>query len=304
MWENIKSSLKRPILKNALLGGLTIVIGILSSSLGSGQISEIAYFPKKVIALVVLGACYILLLAFYGTSEVNDRRTLEERAKQLSALELALSNVSAVCIENASDVNKCIHQILDSGQANLNQWSFDAACMKFCTYIYRSLSILGNNSKDFGVAYIRLVEDQEPEREIYMNGFANQNSFAPTIFGKKRRINQQSSLEDYHDVELFRQGKQEIEIIIGSEEIDKVFAYTSKDSRIKNKDKYNQYIGIPVFCNNEKMVGLLEIVCFNEAKIGLTYKELDEVAKKFLVPYSYLFLLLHKLEKALLAKPT
>lgn len=303
MWGKFKASLKRPILKSALLGIFTIVIGILSSSLGSGRISDVAYFIPKVILLVTFSIVYLLLLAFYGTSEVNDRRTLEERAKQLLALESALSNISTVCLQNASDVNKCIHQILDIGQADLNQWSFDRSCMQFCMYIYRSICILGNDSKDFGVAYIRLVENQNPETEIYMNAFANQNSFAPTVFGKKRRIDKTSGPEDYHDIELFRQGKREIEIIIGSEEIDKVFAYTSKDGRIKNRDKYNQYIGIPIFCDNEKMIGLLEVVCFNEARLGLTRKELEEVSKKFLVPYSYVFLLLHKLEKALLAHP-
>ena len=50
-----------------------------------------------------------------------------------------------------------MYQVLDIGQANLNQWSFDAAYMKLCTYIYRNLSILGNNNKDFGVAYIRAI---------------------------------------------------------------------------------------------------------------------------------------------------
>ena len=62
------------------------------------------------------------------------------------------------------------------------------------------------------------------------------------------------------------------------------------------------YVGIPVFCDDDKMVGLLEIVGLDDTKFRCKSKdEVEEIVNKFLVPYANVFLLLQKLEKALLA---
>ena len=102
---------------------------------------------------------------------------------------------------------------------------------------------------------------------------------------------------------MFKQNQSDIEVIIGSEEIDKVFGHRTKDKRNKNKKKYNQYIAIPVFCNDEKMVGLFEIVCLNKANLGDTEEEVREIISKYFVTYAFVMLVLHKLEKALVAQP-
>ena len=51
------------------------------------------------------------------------------------------------------------------------------------------------------------------------------------------------------------------------------------------------------------MIGLLEITCLNETYLAVSERELKEIASKYFVPYTFLILLLHKLEKALLAMP-
>ncbi|MCD7818391.1 MAG: hypothetical protein LUH07_05005, partial [Lachnospiraceae bacterium] len=59
----------------------------------------------------------------------------------------------------------------------------------------------------------------------------------------------------------------------------------------------------PVFCNDEKMVGLFEIVCLNKTKLGETEDEIREIVSKYFMTYSFLMLVLYKLEKALVAQP-
>lgn len=149
---------------------------------------------------------------------------------------------------------------------------------------------------------MRLDDSEYPAKKIYLNSFANQTHLRPSIFGKKRIFSEEYP-NSYHDVDLFRSGSSEIEIVIGNENIDNIFAYTDKGSHADGKKKYSQYVAIPVFCKDEKMVGLLEIVALNDAKIGLNVNEVREVALKYFVPQSYLFLLLYKLERSLLAKP-
>lgn len=297
----MKHFLKKPQVKNVVLGILTIIIGALCSSLGNWNEFNTAFWIKAISALI-LTILYCALLAIYSTWEVNERSIrgiLEDRVKAYEEIMIGIDNI---CKQSASEVNSVIHSIVEDGLFNPNIWNFDKASMLVCKHIYDLLGRLKSGTRDFGVAYIKLDENIKPEVEICMNAFANQNMSKPTVFRKKRRIDNEDD-RNYHDVELFRLGKSDIDIRIGKEEVDQVFSYVSKERRNENKNKYNQYIGIPVFCNDSKMVGLLEIVCLNETSLGKTKSEVEEIASKYIVPYSYLLLLLHKLEKALSARP-
>lgn len=53
----------------------------------------------------------------------------------------------------------------------------------------------------------------------------------------------------------------------------------------------------------KKMIGLFEIICLNKSKLGDSKEEIEEIVSRYFVPYSFLLLVLHKLERALLAKP-
>lgn len=49
------------------------------------------------------------------------------------------------------------------------------------------------------------------------------------------------------------------------------------------------------------MIGLLEVVGLDDSMLSCASKEeLDKATNKFLLPYAKIFLLLHKMEKALL----
>ena len=51
------------------------------------------------------------------------------------------------------------------------------------------------------------------------------------------------------------------------------------------------------------MVGLFEIVCLNQTNLGDTEEEIRETISKYFVTYAFFMLVLHKLEKALVAQP-
>lgn len=290
----------RPIVKNMLLSVMVLIIGGICSALGSWDYKCDTYFVVKLIALIVLGVAYIGSLAYYSTKETNLNKVNRLLVSQNKAFEDAMVGIISVCKQSATDISTTIHNITSSGKIDLQIWSFDKASNWVCKEIYSLLCDLHGSSKEFGVGYIRLIEGKKPETEIYMSAYANQNMQKPTIFGKQRCIEDEHS---YHDAELFKENKADIEILIGHERINEVFSYTKKTSQRKNRNKYNQYIAIPVFCNDSKMVGLLEVVCLNETILAETEKELEEISAKYLVPYSYFMLLLHKLEKALLSMP-
>lgn len=290
--------LNHPFVKALLLGTITLIIGGICSAMGQWDFKGDKYLIYKFIALMVFFAIYIIFIAYYSTNETNERKIASIYAQQNAAFEELMAGLMNVCKRSAFGANKVIKSIINEKKANLELWSFDEACFWVCQNVYDLLCKIGYG-KDFEVVYDRLDESVKPEKEIYANSYANNDRGRPSIYGKRRSIQDDS----YHDAELFKLNQADIEVIVGSEEIDKVFGHKTKDKRNKNKEKYNQYVAIPVFCNDEKMVGLFEIVCLNKTSLGDTEDDIREIISKYFVTYAFLMLVLHKLEKALVAQP-
>lgn len=287
--------LKRPPIKCIIITLLTTMTSVSLALLGTWDHTQ-NNFILKIVFFGISVIIYIGALVLYTTIEVNDRRTIEILNNQVLTFEDLLANIIYICQKNAIDINTCIHSIKDSQKFDLNVWSFNKTCQDVCKHIYSSISKLGD-SKDYGVSYVKLIEDNN-SNTVQMIAYANQDMAKPSIYNKIRCFTD-SNPDMYHDLELFKKNSADIDIIVGQEEIDNVFSHKDKESRVQNKGKYRQYIGIPVFCDNRKMIGLLEVVCLKEAKLGLTKDEVKEVASKFLIPYSHVLLILHKIEKAL-----
>lgn len=147
--------------------------------------------------------------------------------------------------------------------------------------------------------YDRLDESEKPEKNIYTNSYSNKDSVKPSVYRKSRSIEN----DIFYDALLFNQNQADTIVLNGASEIDDHFQHASREKRLKNRGKYNQYIAIPVFCNDEKMIGLFEIVCLRKTKLADTKEELEELVPKYFKVYATLMLVLHKLEKALIAQP-
>ena len=298
MGKKVRDILNHPFAKALLLGVSTLVIGGICSAMGQWDFKSDKLLIHKSIALIIFSTLYGVLLGYYSKNDANDKKISAIYKKQNQAFEEVMSGMINLCKKSAEGANKVIKSIVNDKRANLELWSFDEACFWVCKNVYDLLCKLGTG-KDFEVIYDRLDESVKPEKEIYANAYANKDTKKPSLYGKKRNIQDDS----YHDAELFKLNQADTEVIIGSEEIDKVFGHKTKDKRNRNKKKYNQYIAIPIFCNDEKMIGLFEIVCLNKTCLGETEEEVREVVSKYFVTYTFFMLFLHKLEKALLAKP-
>lgn len=253
------------------------------------------FFSIKIIFFGLSIVLYLVIMRIYTRVEVNDRRSAEIQNNQIKIFENLVISISSICTTNASDIRTCINKISATKKIDLNIWSFKKSSRTICEHIYNNISQLGN-SKKYEVAYIRLIESGN-EDHVEMVGFANQNKHQPTVFGIKRRFKNINLHQAYHDLCLFSKASADTDIAMGADEINKIF--------IQNKGTTGKrflYIGIPVFCDNSKMVGLLEIVGLDDTMLGCVSKEeIEEVTNKCLVPYAGVFLLIHKMERALLA---
>ena len=69
------------------------------------------------------------------------------------------------------------------------------------------------------------------------------------------------------------------------------------------KQTYKQYISIPVYCENEGLVGLVQIVALNKSRIVTSEEQFDYISNNYLTPLSLLFLYISKMEQAITAVP-
>lgn len=297
--KSLKEWLIKPIVKACLMGGMTVFIGIVGSLIG---IVPNQYRIPSILLVCILFFLYLVLIIFYNTSEINYVNKCKTLERQNKTFEFAMISLVSIFQQSSRNANKLIHEIVNKGKVNLNSWNFDLAAHLVCEKIFNMLCKLDEKCTDFDVGYIRLDESESTNNIIYMNAYANRPMTLPTVFLKKRDITEPHA---YHDAQLFLKSIADIEILMDEDEIAKVFEYRNSISR-NNSKKYTQYIGIPVLCasdNGSKMVGLLEISCLNGHKLSTDINVVREMAEKYFMPYAQLLLLLHKLEKALLAVP-
>ena len=289
------SFIKRPVVKAVIIAVLTTLESVVCTFMGD---------PLKIgflVLFIIISLIYILLLGFYATQEVNDRRIVQEWKKRAKAYEELAASIISICKKNSTDINKCVHTAQTVGKIDLKLWSFGSACQALCSIIYNCVCAFAGG-KNYAVEYVKRAENEKQSISgVVLNAFANQNMQHPQIYNICRPL-ENAGMECYHDIELFNENNSDINTLADKEEIDAVFGYSSKEKRMANKEKYSQYIAIPVFCDGTtmKMIGLLEITSLYGSTLGINKEELKEIANKYFVPYAYMFLLLHKMEKALL----
>ena len=301
--EKIKNTLRHPFVKSLILGVLTLVIGGICSAMGTWDFTHDPTAEFKLILLCICGILYIATLAFYSTYDFNIKKVSRLYENQNKIFEEIMSGIMSTCKDSANSTNKLIHSIIQKGTIDLQIWNFNESCKQVCENVYNVACKL-SSGRDIEVTYIRLEEQGKEKDKIYMNAFSNKDKKPPAVYMQYRNVEEGG----YHDAELFLKKEPDYEVLIG-EEIHTNFLFRTKESRNKNINKYSQYISIPVFCDDKKMIGLLQIACINKTKFNIDNENIsekegiEELVSRYFVPYTFLLLLLHKLERVLIAQP-
>lgn len=292
--KKFKAIFVHPVTKAILIGILTALLAIISGS---------STFKNKQLTLIIIGGVYVALAAVYAIFETNYFSECQSLERDNRMYEDALRRVHTICRSCAKTITSQIHEIQDNGRYNPNAWNFKMACDVVCEQLCECLLVLlqkQNTIPNIGVGYVRLDEsNQKNDTIVLCSYFQTRNNDSPKILNKKRNI---SSRDEYHDAELFKLSIDKEELLLTPEEVTGKFVYKQGT----NRTKYKQYIAVPVFCDKtegEKMVGLLEITCIEEQSFPNDRQLVKTYVDSFLRPYAYLILILHKMEKGLLAAP-
>ncbi len=288
-WDKIQ-------VKTCLLTVVPIIIGGICSALGNWDINQNG-FAIKVIFLLIISVMYILLIFHYCKNEANQSKVNKIIESENQAYATIMKSLISLYRTSTEGINAIAKNIAKKGQIDLNIWSYDKACMLICSAIHQTILKVSEQGDDFGVTYVKLIEDDSVEKSIKTVGFANNESTAPKVYDVPRKVDESHG---YYDTKLFKKNSSDIVTIDTPERIYQLFEYENKEDKL---GKYSQYIAVPVFCNDKKMIGLLQIVSYSDSRLGLDNRQLEKIARKYLITYANLFSMVAKVEKGLLSVP-
>ena len=148
--------------------------------------------------------------------------------------------------------------------------------------------------KDFSVSVIVAQEPngKKKQKKLLMLSYDGYNKTKPHIFNSPITL---SAAKNYFYAKLFKTENPEVTYLMDSQEIDSKFFF--KGPHIQGK--YSQYIGIPIFCDGNKMIGLLQIVAHNNSIISSDEKEMKDIINSYCIAYLNFILFAEKVEKGI-----
>lgn len=274
--------------KATILAVFPIIIGGICSALGDWKFDQTAFWIK-VILLLLFGIPYVFLIIHYSKNEANMNKTNMILEKENEAFTEIMKSLISVYRNSTEGINIISHNIAKKGTIDLNIWSFDKASMWICSAVHQTISKIAIQGDGFGVTYVKLKENDN--NKIKTVGFHNNTLTAPRVFDKERLIDDEHG---YFDTKLFKKADSAICTIDNSQKIFELFEYENREDK---NGKYSQYVALPVFCNDKKMIGLLQVVSYRNSMIADDSEKLERIAKRYLVTYANFFAFYQKWKK-------
>lgn len=280
--------LHKPIVKTIILGLLSFI----------STISGIFYDKHFIILLLLILSLliYLLVSIHYASNENNLQKSNSELESQNKIFNDVMEDFLTLFKNDSNYLHnyaKYYQGILE--YKDLNKYSFQAVADTMCKNIYCYIKKIAEKGEDFSVSYIKAEKYKDTRiLSVRMIAYANPGSTQPYIYNKSRTVNDP---KQYFDIRQFIDQNPDGYILPTKEKVSEHFSFKKGTNK-----KYCQYISIPVFCDANKMDGLLQVIALNDSIIKESEEELLYLSRKILRTYSYLFLFLSKLDKVLKLK--
>ncbi len=162
-------------------------------------------------------------------------------------------------------------------KSDFSNLSYQDIAALVCHNIYDTIKISTDRDSHQVSLMQKFKEKRTGIQYIKMISYGNANQISPSIFDKHFYLDRD---QNYYQVRIFNNNQNDIFILKNTSEIKKEFVYGKKNNN--NEIKVNQYIAIPVFCENEGIVSLLQIEMTDDTLIGRTVDEIREFVKPFM----------------------
>lgn len=300
----IFNKLFKAITPQVLSLALAISTGILCSEISNEKTWSTSSLVKgSLIVAFISFALNICLTICYFKKEMEDKNLQSTISKQTNIIQKqqikyenllnACGDIGAELTKSSEDIYEVVKSAKTTGHINLHHWNKKSFYDFICRSLHEYICGFSMQSGDFSVSIItRSYHDDETF--YFMISRSLKSKGKPKIY-----LNEisESIAKNYFYGKLFIKNNPE-PIILNKEEIDHNFFFSSTSSA--NKNKYSQYIGIPVFCSGNNMIALLQIIAHKNSIISKNEKELEQIISTILSLYSNLILLGDKIEKIML----
>lgn len=175
------------------------------------------------------------------------------------------------------EITKCISVKSSSipMKSDFLNFSYQDVAALVCHNIYDAIKASTDNDSHQVSLMQRFKEKRTGVEYIKMISYGNANQITPSLFDKHFYLNE---AQNCFQVKVFIENQNNIFILKSAEEIKKQFVYGKKS----NENEILQYIAIPVMCESEGIVSLLQIEIKENMLIGRTKEEIREFVKPFM----------------------
>jgi ribosomal protein L23 len=296
-------------LKNIVLRGLPVLSTIAGTLLkfSNGIIGWV--FASL---LIVTTLSYLILSSIYTKKEENleekvEALTMEVDKHKMQSKKHARNIAFMVKFLDhlSKGINDTANGIKEEGAVLYRLFETDTFVEEICYTLKQELAKdleLLYNSNSVQVGYIN-VFTKGNNRIMYMSGHSSSTN-KPSFYRKKVNLDTSSSTipavkaYNYYIAQKIRDEDSDITIFMDETEILRNF-YTAN-----NEDtKYSQYILYPLFCEDNKLLGFLEVVLYDECILRDDEKKMMLYIIGTFEKYASLIMIIYKAHKGLLAKP-
>lgn len=239
------------------------------------KINEVEFYKDKVHILIT---CVFIVIYNWITILVDGYQKYQEQTikcvKEIVNRETVINDTIG---RKLYDITKSISSKSNSIpiKTDFSNLNYQDIAALVCHNIYDAIKISTDKDTHQVSLMQRFKEKRTGVQYIKMISYGNANQISPSIFDKHFYLDCDQS---YYHVRLFNENQNGIFILKNEAEIKKEFVYGKKS----NDNKIAQYIAIPVVCENEGIVSLLQIEITEELLLGRTTDEIREFIKPFM----------------------
>lgn len=195
----------------------------------------------------------------------------------------------------SKSVNKSANGIERNGIVSLELYELDSYCEQICEQCCKHLSsVLNVEYENLSVSFSH-VYSKNDKQYIYMSGHSKELN-KPDYY--RNHVCIDDKMKDYYITKYIKNKKRKVDISLDPKEIKRKFKEHATSSN------YFQYVIYPVMCDNNKLLGIFQIITYNNIIIGSQKDDVEKLLKFNLLVFIPLILLIYKIEKGLTAIPT
>lgn len=295
--KKLDNILSKKIVKYIMNFIMPIFIGELFSSI-INMINNKDFTKNFGITLFVLITSVIIYVFFiYRYIEIDKiiSEKLNESDKQNillkkenNAYQRVLVILTSIFNSTAKEINNIANNI--NGKHQLGNWNYKISCNHICNSIYEVLCLL-NGKDDYSVNIVIYdIKAKGKSKNIKMIAEKSKFETPSKSFEKTMYL---CSNKDFYAVKLFNKNLSEPTILTTDNEVKENFVFSDENEH----PNYTQYVGIPIHCDSNKMMSLLQICSFNDTYIGNNKEDIVDIINNYILPFTYFSLLNNKMEK-------